>query len=82
MRERRKYPTYPAAMKNVPMAYERRGIEGFSDHSLGIDAALLACARSAYYVEKHFSLDKTNQQDRQLAHVCSIGPDEHEGSPA
>jgi len=70
------YPTYPTSMKGLPTTYERGGIEGFSDHSLGIDAALLACARSALYVEKHFSLDKTNQQERQLAHVCSMGPEE------
>ena len=71
-----KYPTYHFDMKNIPEKYERGGIEGFSDHSFGIDAGLLACARGAYYIEKHFSLDKTNQKDRQLAHACSMGPEE------
>ncbi len=71
-----KYPTYPDDMRDIPKRYERGAIEGFSDHSLGIDAALLACARGAYYVEKHFSLDKTNQRDKQLAHACSMGPGE------
>lgn len=41
---------------------------GFSDHSIGISAAVAALARGARLIEKHFTLDKT-----------MIGPD-HEGS--
>jgi sialic acid synthase SpsE len=41
---------------------------GFSDHSIGISAAVAALARGAGLIEKHFTLDKTMH-----------GPD-HEGS--
>jgi sialic acid synthase SpsE len=41
---------------------------GFSDHSVGISAAVAAFARGAKIIEKHFTLDKT-----------MYGPD-HQGS--
>jgi sialic acid synthase SpsE len=71
-----KYPTYHFDLKDIPSSYERGGIEGYSDHTLGIDACLLAAARGAFYVEKHFTLDKTNQKDKQLAHACSMSGQE------
>ena len=71
-----KYPTYPEDTVGLPERYELGGIEGYSDHTMGIDAALLACARGAFFVEKHLTLDKTNQKDKQLAHACSMTPEE------
>jgi len=41
---------------------------GFSDHTIGIEASMIALARGACIIEKHFTLDKT-----------MYGPD-HEGS--
>jgi N-acetylneuraminate synthase/N,N'-diacetyllegionaminate synthase len=41
---------------------------GFSDHTLGIDAAIIALSRGARIIEKHFTIDKD---------MC--GPD-HSGS--
>ncbi|MBI28619.1 MAG: N,N'-diacetyllegionaminic acid synthase [Alphaproteobacteria bacterium MarineAlpha5_Bin11] len=71
-----KYPTYNYDLKDFPKQYVIGNIEGYSDHTLGIDACLLAASRGAMFIEKHFSLDKTNQQDKQLAHVCSMNPQE------
>lgn len=31
---------------------------GFSDHTVGIDAAMIALSRGARMIEKHFTLDK------------------------
>jgi len=47
---------------------------GFSDHSLGIDAAALAVACGARIIEKHFTLDK--QQSSYRDHHLSADPDE------
>jgi sialic acid synthase SpsE len=44
---------------------------GFSDHSLGIGASLVAIGRGAKTVEKHFTLNKAAEG---FDHVCSIDP--------
>ena len=52
------YPTYP---DKFSMPAEFRGhMEGYSDHTHGIEACLLAVARGATYIEKHVALDKTD----------------------
>lgn len=33
---------------------------GFSDHSVGIELALLAIAKGATVIDKHFTLDKSD----------------------
>ncbi len=55
------YPT-PAANANMArMDWLRKFTPqvGYSDHTLGTDAAKLAIARGAVYVEKHFTLDRS-----------------------
>lgn len=47
---------------------------GYSDHALGIDAALIAIALGAQIVEKHFTLDKTHSSFRD--HQLSADPQE------
>lgn len=47
--------------------------EGFSDHSLGIEASLVAVSRGAKIIEKHFTLDKSAKG---FDHICSITPTE------
>lgn len=47
---------------------------GYSDHTLGIDAALLAVALGARVVEKHFTLSKTQSAFRD--HQLSAEPSE------
>ena len=44
---------------------------GYSDHTLGLDAAMAAVALGARIVEKHFTLDKTRASFRDHAlHIC------------
>jgi sialic acid synthase SpsE len=61
-----KYPTPPEDLQLATVDFTRYA--GFSDHTLGIVAAQVACARGARILEKHFTIDKT-----------MYGPD-HEGS--
>lgn len=46
---------------------------GFSDHSLGIDAAVSAAELGAVVIEKHFTLDRTMEGPD---HAASLEPDE------
>ena len=46
---------------------------GFSDHTIGIHAALIALSRGASILEKHFTLDKKMHGPD---HSCSMTPDE------
>lgn len=66
---------YPAALTELHLGAVdfTRTYAGFSDHSLGITASLVAFARGAQVVEKHFTLDKTMYGPD---HVCSMTPDE------
>ena len=52
-----KYPTPLQDLRLSEVDFNRYA--GFSDHSIGISAAVAAVARGARIVEKHFTLDKT-----------------------
>jgi sialic acid synthase SpsE len=71
---RSKYPTYPADLVGLPERFEPDGYYGYSDHLHGTEACLLAVARGARYVEKHFTLNKTSAVIRD--HVLSATPAE------
>ena len=47
--------------------------DGFSDHTVGISAAVMAMSLGARVIEKHFTLDKTLPGPD---HVCSADPKE------
>jgi sialic acid synthase SpsE len=51
-----KYPTAPADLDFAAIDFHRYA--GFSDHTIGIDASLVAMARGARIIEKHFTLSK------------------------
>jgi len=51
-----KYPTTPQDLDFLSIDFNRYA--GFSDHTIGIDAALIAMARGARIIEKHFTLDR------------------------
>lgn len=54
------YPTYPVDL-HMPREFEEvYKFFGYSDHTHGIEACLLAVARGAQYIEKHVALDKTD----------------------
>ena len=48
--------------------------DGFSDHSVGIEASMIAMARGARIIEKHFTLNKNDQSGPD--HICSAEPHE------
>lgn len=50
--------TYPTYCPHMPMDFRASGHYGYSSHAHGIGDALLAIARGACYIEKHFTLSK------------------------
>ncbi len=71
---RSKYPTAPQDLQHLPQTFCPRTYAGYSDHLQGIEACVLAVARGAQVIEKHFTLNKTSQVIRD--HVLSASPEE------
>ncbi|MEM1200267.1 MAG: N-acetylneuraminate synthase family protein, partial [Pseudomonadota bacterium] len=46
--------------------------EGISDHSIGIAAALMAAARGAKYLEKHYTINYAWQRSNEKAHLGAM----------
>jgi sialic acid synthase SpsE len=71
------YPT-PVAQTNlrsIPFLWQQFGCTvGYSDHTLGIEAAVLSVAAGARIIEKHFTLDKRLSDFRD--HALSADPPE------
>lgn len=68
------YPTPPWKLDGFPKDFNGSPYAGFSDHTVGIETALLAIARGARVIEKHFTLDKSDVTIRD--HALSSTPDE------
>lgn len=71
------YPVEPAeanlrAIEALPAAFDCE--VGYSDHTTGIDASLVAVALGARVIEKHFTLDKAYSSFRD--HALSADPPE------
>jgi sialic acid synthase SpsE len=66
-----KYPTRWEELHFDDVDFTRYA--GFSDHTLGVEAALVAAARGARILEKHFTLDKKMHGPD---HACSMEPGE------
>lgn len=69
-----KYPSTPWDLLDLPKNFINSPYVGYSDHSIGIDTALLAISRGATVIEKHFTLDKSNVTIRD--HALSATPQE------
>ncbi|MCL9781553.1 N-acetylneuraminate synthase family protein [Vibrio sp. S4M6] len=69
-----KYPCLPNDIKNFPEDFSSSPYIGYSDHTIGTEAVLLAVARGAKVIEKHFTLDKSDTTIRD--HALSTTPDE------
>lgn len=71
------YPT-PPGQANLcaidTLAKETGRVVGYSDHTLGIEAAVLSVALGARIIEKHFTLSKTQSEFRD--HALSADPAE------
>jgi sialic acid synthase SpsE len=71
------YPTPPehANLRAIAtLARETGKVVGYSDHTLGVDAAVLSVALGARIIEKHFTLSKTQSDFRD--HALSADPAE------
>jgi sialic acid synthase SpsE len=66
-----KYPTPLCDLHLGKVDFARYA--GFSDHTIGVEAAMAALARGARIIEKHFTLDKAMYGPD---HACSMMPDE------
>ena len=68
------YPSTPWDMLDMPKSFVESKLDGYSDHTIGIDTSLLAIARGAKVIEKHFTLEKSNITIRD--HTLSATPKE------
>ena len=68
------YPAFAEDLKNFPKNFSDSKFYGYSDHTIGIDTCLIAIARGAKIIEKHFTLDKSNTTIRD--HALSATPEE------
>lgn len=54
-------PEYPTPIEHIKMPYFNNPTynkwQGFSDHTIGLDASMIALARGAKNIEKHFTLE-------------------------
>ena len=69
-----KYPAYNNDLKNFPKKFSEKTFIGYSDHTIGIEAPLIAISRGANIIEKHFTLDKSDTTIRD--HSLSATPTE------
>jgi N,N'-diacetyllegionaminate synthase len=68
------YPTFDKHLKEFPKKFSSKTYDGFSDHTIGIETSLLAISRGAIIIERHFSLDKSDNTIRD--HIISSTPSE------
>jgi len=71
------YPTSPEEANLSAIATMQREIGctvGYSDHTIGVDAAVLSVAIGARIIEKHFTLDKNYSDFRD--HAISADPED------
>lgn len=68
-------PKYPCPYEDLtlPASFSGSIYDGFSDHTIGIEASLVAVGRGARIIEKHFTLNKGLSGPD---HICSATPDE------
>ena len=68
-------PKYPCDYSDIllPGSFNESKYDGLSDHTMGIETALIAAARGAAIIEKHFTLSKGFDGPD---HTCSMTPDE------
>jgi len=69
-----KYPAEPWDLIDLPNDFKDSLYDGYSDHTVGIETSLIAIARGAKIIEKHFTLDKSDTTIRD--HFLSSTPDE------
>ena len=64
---------YPTMLSEIEMPnFNDSLFLGFSDHTVGVSAAIYAISKGATYIEKHFSNNKSMGVETQMAHICSM----------
>ena len=64
---------YPTRIDEIEFPNFKNSLfSGFSDHSIGVGAALYAMFKGAKYLEKHFTLDTSLQNKTEMAHSGSM----------
>ena len=70
------YPTHPDSLNLKTINYLKKQYDqyhvGFSDHTIGISAPVVAVAMGAEIIEKHITIDRHMKGTDQ---ACSLGPD-------
>lgn len=67
-------PEYPAPLNKFQFSkvnFDGHEWDGLSDHSVGLEASMIAMARGAQIIEKHFCLRRDNSNPDM---ICSIEP--------
>ena len=69
-----KYPTFlhDEQLRKMPKDFTNSNFAGYSDHTIGIAAAVEAHGRGARILEKHFSNNIFAQSKFEGAHLCSF----------
>lgn len=68
---------YPTLLESVSLPDFRRSIySGFSDHTIGISAAIYAAAHGCRYLEKHFTISHARQATNELGHAGAMTVEE------
>ncbi len=64
---------YPTLLEDVHLPdFDRSPFDGFSDHSIGVSAAILAAAKGCRYLEKHFTTSVALQASIEKAHLGAM----------
>ena len=70
------YPTRPEHVNLLTIEYLKKNypgyVIGFSDHTIGVSASVVAVGMGAQIIEKHITLDRRMKGTDQ---ACSLGPD-------
>lgn len=69
---------YPTMMKDIemPIFGEDKVFQGYSDHTIDIDACAYAVARGASYLEKHYTLNKSLYFQTEMGHTGGMNMDD------
>ena len=64
---------YPTALTEIDMPnFDESFFAGFSDHTVGIDAAIYSISKGARIIEKHFTNNKSINISTQQGHIGSM----------
>lgn len=62
---------YPTDYSDLEFEEFNSAFEGYSDHTIGITACIVAMSRGAKIIEKHFVLNKTDFEGPDILHSCT-----------